>query len=93
MKCNCCGKGKGRKNRTTGILDDNPIIFYYYCQDCIGQIGIELTPKEKKKLIEEFIKSISWFDKSELRDYWRKSEKERNQQQWEMLKEVGGKEE
>lgn len=53
MKCNWCRKGKGR-NYTK---DKEGRIFYYYCQECIGQIECDIIPP---KLIEEFLEFLKF---------------------------------
>jgi len=44
MKCNWCGKGKGR-NRTTDKKTGK--VMYYYCSNCIGFINKEIEEKLK----------------------------------------------
>lgn len=57
MRCNWCRKGEGR-NYTR---DKQGKVYYYYCQKCLGQINIELTPEEKQKLIKKFLEFLRWY--------------------------------
>ncbi len=46
MKCNYCGKGKG-KNHTK---DKEGKLYYYYCQECVGDYKNDVDKSFKKNI-------------------------------------------